>query len=363
MARAILARYISAAEDVRGTEAIMKIAVLGLGFMGSTHVNAWRQIPGAELAAVSSRDPRCLAGDFTGIRGNLDGLGGPGAKLDFTGVAKYASADDAVLDPNVEAVDICLPTNLHERIALAALGAGKHVLVEKPMALNGAAADRMIDSAECHNRILMAAQVVRFIPPYRAAADILRSRRLGAVRAATFRRRCAAPAWSTWLSDPAQSGGGVFDLLIHDIDFCLHLFGAPEALTASGFEDLAHGIDWILAQLWYPTIGVVAISGGWHHPAAFPFSMEFTIVSDGGTLEFSSASAPLAEYGADGLQHALNVPATDGYQAELEYFLNCATRGEKPLACPPEESAAAVKLAHLMLESRNRNGEKIACNL
>ena len=338
----------------------MKIAVLGLGFMGGTHVRAWRQIAGAELAAVASRDPRRLAGDFTGVQGNL---GGPGEKLDFSAVAQYASAEEAVLDSAVQAVDICLPTHLHARIALLALARGKHVLVEKPMALDGAAADRMIAAAERHGRVLMAAQVVRFIPPYCATSDILRSGRLGAVRAAIFRRRCAAPAWSAWLTDPAQSGGGVFDLLIHDIDFCLHLFGAPEAVTASGFEDLPHGVDWILAQFWYPSIGAVAISGGWHHPAAYPFSMEFTIVADNGTLEFSSAGAPLAEYGADGCPHPLHVPETDGYRAELEYFLDCAAHGVKPLACPPEESAAAVKLAHLMLESRNRNGEKIACHL
>ena len=337
----------------------MKIAVLGLGFMGSTHVNAWRQISGAELAAVASLDPRRLSGDFAGIQGNL---GGPTGKLDFSSVAKYASAEEAVLDPAVEAVDICLPTPLHERIAVLALGAGKHVLVEKPMALDGAAADRMIAAARRHARVLMAAHVVRFIPPYRAAADILRSGRLGALRAAIFRRRCAAPAWSAWLTDPAQSGGAVLDLLIHDIDFCLHVFGAPEAVTASGFEDLPHGVDWILAQFWYPSIGAVAISGGWHHPAAYPFSMEFTIVADNGTLEFNSANRPLAEYGVAGRQHPLDVPTTDGYRAELEYFLDCATRGAEPLACPPEESAAAVKLAHLMLESRNRNGEKIACN-
>ena len=342
----------------------MKIAVLGLGFMGSTHVHAWRQIPGAELAAVASRDPRRLSGDLTGIQGNLGSQGGQGEKLDFSSVAKYTSAEEAVLDPameGVEAVDICLPTHLHERIAVLALGAGKHVLVEKPMALDGAAADRMIAAAGRHGRVLMAAQVVRFIPPYRTAADILRSGRLGTVRAAIFRRRCAAPAWSAWLTDPAQSGGGVFDLLIHDIDFCLHVFGKPAAVTASGYQDLPHGVDWILAQFWYPAIGAVAVSGGWHHPAAYPFSMEFTIVADNGTLEFDSAAAPLAEYGADGREHALDVPSTDGYRAELEYFLDCATRGEEPLACPPEESAAAVKLALLMLESRNRNGEKIAC--
>jgi len=341
----------------------MKIAVIGLGFMGSTHVHAWRQIPGAELAAVASRDRQRLSGDFTGVQGNITKPGGQGQKLDFSAVAKYTSAEEAVLDPTVEAVDICLPTNLHERIAVLAIAEGKHVLVEKPMALDGAAADRMIAAAERHGRVLMAAQVVRFIPPYRAAADILRSGRLGPVRAAIFRRRCAAPAWSAWLSDPAQSGGGVFDLLIHDIDFCLHVFGKPEAVTASGYEDLPRGVDWILAQFWYPSIGAVAISGGWHHPAAYPFSMEFTIVADDGTLEFDSAGRPLVEYGADGCEHVLDVPPTDGYRAELEYFLDCVKHGEKPLACPPEESAAAVKLAHFMLESRNRNGEKMACNL
>ncbi|HTQ56015.1 MAG TPA: Gfo/Idh/MocA family oxidoreductase [Bryobacteraceae bacterium] len=336
----------------------MKIAVLGLGFMGSTHLRAWRQIPGAEIVAVASNDKRRLSGDLSGVVGNL---GGPGEVLDFSGVRKYTRADEAVRDPDVEAVDICLPTNLHERAAILALRSGKHVLVEKPMALDAASAGRMIAEAERHGRTLMAAQVVRFIPPYRTAADILRAGRLGPVRSAILRRRCAAPAWSAWLSDPAQSGGGVFDLLIHDIDFCLHAFGKPESVTASGYEDLPRGVDWIVAQFWYPSIGAVVISGGWHHPAAFPFSMEFTIVADNGTLEYSSAGAPLTEYGADGAAHPLDVPDRDGYRAELEYFLDCATRGARPAACPPEESAAAVQLAELMLASRARNGEKITC--
>jgi hypothetical protein len=79
-------------------------------------------------------------------------------------------------------------------------------------------------------------------------------------------------------------------------------------------------------------------------------------------LEFNSAGAPLAEYGDDGLLHLLNVPDADGYRAELAYFLECSAHGQKPVKCPPEESAAAVKLALLMLDSRNRNGEKIACS-
>jgi predicted dehydrogenase len=147
----------------------------------------------------------------------------------------------------------------------------------------------MIAAAKDAGRVLMAAQVVRFIPSYSVTAAMIKAKELGPIRSAIFRRRCAAPAWSQWLGEKKLSGGGVFDLLIHDIDFCLHVFGSPEAVSAVGYEDMARGIDWVTAELFYPEIGGVVISGGWHHPKAFPFSMEYTVVGDCGTVEFSSA--------------------------------------------------------------------------
>src|SRR5260370_33367954 len=101
-------------------------------------------------------------------------------------------------------------------------------------------------------------------------------RRLGKVRPAICRRRCAAPGWSAWLADPARSGGGVFDLVIHDADMALHLFGPPDAVSATGYEALAAGVDVIAATLHYPGGIGVSIIGGWHHPRSFPFSMEYT---------------------------------------------------------------------------------------
>jgi predicted dehydrogenase len=334
----------------------MKIAVFGLGFMGSTHLKALRNIPGAELVAVMSNVEKQLTGDLSEIQGNI---GGPGEKMDFSRVRKYRSVEEALRDPEIEAVDICLPTHFHAQAAIDALRAGKHVLVEKPIALTGADADWIIAEAEKAGRVVMAAQVVRFIGPYRAAASMLRSGKLGAVRAAIFRRRCAAPFWSQWLADPAQSGGGVFDLLIHDVDFCLHVFGMPTAVSATGYEDLPKGVDWILARFEYPGIGSVSVTGGWHHPKSFPFSMEFTIVTDGGTLEFHSANRPLTLYGADGSECAIEIPEADGYQSEIEYFLECAAAGRKPGFCPPEESASAVKLGRAMLASRAGGGTPV----
>jgi len=293
--------------------------------MGQTHLKALRQIPDVEIAAA-----REIA--------------------------------QVIADPAVDAVDICLPTNLHAPVAIDALQAGKHVLVEKPMALDVETSHRMIEEARKHGRVLMVAQVLRFFPAYVALGEILRSGRIGPPRSAIFRRRCGAPAWGAWLTDPKQSGGGAFDLLIHDIDLCLHLFGKPETVSATGYEALADGVDIITAELHYGGWTAV-ITGGWHHPKSYPFSMEYTVVAEIGTLEYSSLGRAPTLYRADGDIEALALREQDGYRAEIEYFLDCCRRGDSPSLCPPEESADAVALARCILEARKRNGEKIKCQL
>ena len=326
--------------------------------MGATHLKGLMNVPEAELVAVASDDERCLSGDLSGIQGNI---GGPGERMDFSGLRRYSDWRAAVEDPGAEAVDLCLPTNLHAPAAIAALRAGKHVLVEKPMALDGASADAMLEAASRSGRILMTAQVLRFMPVYRAMIEVVRSGRLGPVRAAMFRRRCAAPAWSAWLADKSSSGGGIFDLLIHDVDMCLHLFGPPQSLAAWGHEDMPKGIDILTAELYYPEIGTVTVSGGWHHPKSYPFSMEYTVVADGGTIEFSTAGRVPTLYKADGEAVTLPVANKDGYQAEIEYFVDSVRANRQPEICPSAESALAVKLTKLMVEARKLKGEKVAC--
>ena len=338
----------------------MRIAVLGLGFMGSTHLKALRSIPAAELAAVYSRDARKLSGDLSSIQGNL---GSPGENFDFSAVTRYTEIEDVLGDPKVDAIDICLPTSLHAPVAIEAMRAGKHVLVEKPMALDGDSARQMIAEAAKRRRVLMTAQVLRFFPMYEALRDAVRSGDLGAVRLAMFRRRCAAPAWSGWLADANQSGGGVFDLLIHDADMCLHLFGRPETVSATGYEALHSGVDIITAELHYAGQGTAFIAGGWHHPGAYPFSMEYTVVMDGGTIDYSSLGRAPSLYRADGSAQELPMQEKDGYRAEIEYFIDCCRAGSSPELCPAEESADAVGLTRLLLEARNRNGERIPCQL
>ncbi len=326
--------------------------------MGSTHVRALQGVRGAELHAVVSGDEGKLAGDLSSIQGNLGGLGG---QMDFSAVRKYRSLGEALCDSEIDAVDICLPTDQHAPATLAALRAGKHVLVEKPLALEGETADLMIREAENRGRVLMAGQVLRFIGSYRAAADRVKSGGLGKVCSAVFRRRCAAPAWSAWLADAARSGGGVFDLLIHDVDYCILLFGRPEAVTAFGCEDLKRGVDFIAAQLHYGGREQVLVTGGWHHSGEYPFEMEFTIMAEGGTADYSSSDRPLRLYKASGATETLEIDTRDGFEAELQYFVNCVETQAAPVLCPPRQSADAVRVMRYMLESRAKHGEKIAC--
>jgi predicted dehydrogenase len=337
----------------------MRLAVLGLGFMGSTHVAAMRGLPGVELAAVYSSDENKLAGDLTSVQGNL---GGPGERLDFSALRKYTEIEDVLADSKIDGIDICLPTYLHDTVAVEAMKAGKHVLVEKPMALDPYGADRMINAARRYKKVLMTAQVLRFFPEYTTLRAAIANGKLGRCRFATFRRRCAAPAWGGWLQDPEKSGGGVFDLLIHDVDMALFLFGKPRAVCASGYCHPALGIDCIDAQLFYDD-GVVEVAGGWHNAGAYPFSMEYTVTLDGGTVEYSSMGKPPALYGSKGGSQPLELTPCDGYSAEIAYFAECCDMGKPTLLCPAAESADAVKLMRLILESRTRNGAKMICTL
>jgi predicted dehydrogenase len=338
----------------------VRLAVLGLGFMGSTHLKALGSVRGVELAAVYSQDEKKLAGDLTSVHGNL---GGGGEKVDFSGVTRHRLLEDVLADPDVEAIDICLPTDLHEGVAVEALRAGKHVLVEKPMALDGYGVDRMLTAATRYKRTLMIAHVLRFIPAYVALQRALEGQQLGPVRFAMFRRRCAAPGWSGWLQNAGRSGGGVFDLLIHDVDMCLHLFGKPEAVSATGFVDLSAGIDCIDAQFFYQHGGVVSVTGGWHHPGAYPFSMEYTVTMQGATIDYSSNGRAPTLYRPDGSETLLDGGARDGYAAEIEYFIECCNTRHAPDLCPPRDSADAVRLMLLVLEARNRSGRKMICRL
>ncbi len=248
---------------------------------------------------------------------------------------------------------------MHESATIAALRAGKHVLVEKPMALSFESCQRMIAEAESAKRILMVAHVLRFFPAYRALQDAVDARELGPIRSAFFRRRCAQPGWSEWITDKSRTGGGAFDLLIHDVDMALRLFGRPQAISATGYEDVSAGVDAISARFYYDQLEV-EITGGWMFAGAFPFSMEYTVLGQTGLLDYNSESRPLQRYGQRQGSEPLEQFMSDGYAAEIEYFAKCCQSGEQPSLCTPASSAESVRLALATFDARTKNGERVS---
>jgi predicted dehydrogenase len=324
--------------------------------MGATHVRAWDGVRGGQVVAVQSSDERKLSGDLSSVGGNLDTTA---EFVDFSNVSKYKDFAELLGDGSVDAVDLCLPTHLHAPMAIQALRAGKHVLVEKPMALSQDEADTMLAEANRAGKVLMVAHVLRFWPAYRGLREALESGQYGSPRSALFRRRCAAPSWSRWLGDKERSGGAVLDLLIHDVDYVLQLFGHPQRVSATGHLDGAAGIDILNAVLDYGSAGpAVTITGGWHHPSGFPFSMEFTVNADSATFDFDSATGPALKLWAKGVEgQDLALPGEDGFREELQYFADCCRTGAEPSLCRPADSAAALRLAALLEIARTRRGE------
>src|SRR5579884_1562038 len=172
---------------------MVRVGIVGIGFMGMIHYLAAAKLRGARVTAICTRDPKKLAGDWRGIRGNF---GPAGTQMDLGKIKRYAKFDDLCADPDIDLIDICTPTHLHPDMARTALRAGKHVLVEKAIALTGKDADAMLQASAKAGKLLMVAHVLPFIPEFAFAAETARSGVYGRLLAGHFKRIIAQPDWS-----------------------------------------------------------------------------------------------------------------------------------------------------------------------
>src|SRR5207249_4879788 len=137
-------------------------------------------------------------------------------------------------DPDIDLIDVCNPTDLHPATAIQALRAGKHVLVEKAIALTPADADAMVRAAAEARRLLMVAHVLPFVPEFAYAAEAIRGGRHGRMLGGHFKRIISRPDWSAEIGDAARTGGPAVDLHIHDTHFIGLVCGVPKRVFSSG---------------------------------------------------------------------------------------------------------------------------------
>ncbi len=333
----------------------MRVAVLGAGFMGGTHAQAWHALPEVELTTIYAKSAARAAPLAESLgTGWTDDLG------------------SILSDAAIDVVDICLPSPLHREAAEAALVAGKHVLLEKPIALTELDARAIMATAAASDRTFMVAHVLRFWPEYLELRRRVAAGELGQPRSALATRRQAFPAWSDLFTRADLTGGAVVDMMIHDFDALNWVLGAPAAVTARGRRNQrSGGFDQVQVLIDYQTGASAIVDGGMEMPDTYPFGSRFEVLGDAGAAEYHfQAGGRSFEEGA-GLNRLTVYPAAaeaaiipveqfDPFAAEIAYFADCIRNRVAPDRVTATDALLALQVALAARSSLEANGATIA---
>jgi predicted dehydrogenase len=324
---------------------IVNVAVVGIGFMGVTHLKSYLKLSGARLAAVCDRKPISPDGDLSGIAGNF-GDSSP-LKLNMAQVKVYSKVTDLLADESVDLVDLCVPTPQHHPLCLAALQAGRHVICEKPMARTSAQCREIVAAAQKAKGFFMPAMVLRFWPEWRWLKNAIDQQTFGKVLAARFRRVCPPPNWSrdTYLKG-VDSGGALLDLHIHDTDFVQFCFGRPRAVFSTGTTRFSGMTDHVVTAYQFPGGPPVTAEASWLMAGGFGFKMEYTINFEKATADYDSArgSDALKLYEDGREPPVIPCPGPDGYELELRHMIDCIQQGKPPGVVTAADGLSAVEI-------------------
>lgn len=336
----------------------VKVGIIGLGFMGRMHLSAYRKLPGAEVVAFADTDASKRAGTATGA-GNL---GDTDFQADITSFQKiYDSGLRLIEDPEIDLVDICVPTCDHKDLFVAAVAAGKHVLCEKPMAVDPADVRAMVAAGKEARSVVMIAHCVRFWPAYVLLKECVDTRNYGECRSLILRRQGGRGLWSPWYFQAASSGGALYDLHVHDTDYVNCLFGQPLRVSSVGSRGgtTDHGVDHVVTHYHFPprTVGAVTAIGAWHQHKTWPFYMGYTAVFEDGTLDFDINRAQPVMLYTDDTARPIPVAPTDGWFEEIKYLVQCVTGGVPPDRSTIESAQVTMKI--IQAEARSIGSGKV----
>ena len=266
---------------------MIRIGIIGLGFMGYTHFEGARDLRGGKVTAFATRDPKKLAGDWTSIQGNF---GPPGGHIDVSDLKCCPDYRQLLADPDIDLIDICLPTDQHFAVVMEAIRAGKPVLVEKPISVDLQQAEQMVAEAAAHKVPLMVAHVLPFFPEFRFAAEAIQNKTYGKLLAAHFKRVICRPNWSGDMSDFRKLGGWGIDLHVHDNHFIAHACGRPQGVFSTGL--LQDGlVNHVHTSYIYGPDGpaVTSVSGG-IAAGGLQFAHGFELYFENATLLFDAGT-------------------------------------------------------------------------
>lgn len=300
------------------------VAVIGAGFWGKNHARVFKELDETELIAVCDIDAekaKNLAKQFS--------------------VETYTSVGKMLGRADIEAVTICTWSTSLAKEALKALKAGKHVLVEKPMAANSKQAEKLLKTAEKEGLHLTVGFLMRFIPGIQYIKESIEKRTIGELVCATAKR---VSQWPERIGDV----GVVKDLAIHDIDMMRYLFGGdPVAVYAKTgnmkhkkFEDYAH------IMLTFEGGKNAFIESNW----LTPYKTRVLVVT--GSEAIAKIDYITQELMIENAKETIQprLPWQEPLKLELRHFVNCILGKEKPLVTGMD-GFKAIKIAEAALKS------------
>jgi predicted dehydrogenase len=307
---------------------MIKIGLIGAGFMGGMHGACYEALLGKEdfmVTAVADRD--------------VEKAGKIAKKF---GAKVFASGEELLEDADVNTVDICLPTYLHTSHALKTMGKGYNVLIEKPVCLHEGEAWQLLEMKKKTGVKVMVGQCIRFWDEYVYLKELIDQKTYGQLISAVFKRISPKPGWSWegWILDSSKSGSAVLDLHIHDVDYVRYIMGMPDTIK-SEITCIDGDNEHAFALYGYKD-AVVSIEGGWNYPSGFPFEMEYRVNFEKGTAVFNSNRNPslwIYEDSGKVIQPEIeksfeseseglggNISSLGGYYNEIKYFLECLSK-------------------------------------
>lgn len=327
---------------------MFKLALIGSGYIAQNHLEAIKKIEDVKLVAIIARNAE---------KGN--------AVAQKYGCSFYTSLDAAKEAVGIDIVDICTPTDLHEKFVTEAAQMKCHVLCEKPVTFTVESFDRMVKVCRENGVRFMVAQVARWWPEFMTMKKYLEEGKLGDLHMIYEKRICQHPTWTTWHRDPKKSGGGLYDLNIHDIDYLYSIFGKPKTVYATGWKSSTGCWNHVCTSLIWES-GVKAVvetslemTGNW------PFSIEFRATGDKGTLNYALTAGVNINDGERGSNlnwypagdehiYPIQVEQTDMFEGEIREFIN-AIKENREASVTLEQNRGVLEIVQASIRSLENN--------
>jgi predicted dehydrogenase len=326
---------------------MINVAIIGFGFMGITHAINIQRNKRLNLAAIITRDVDGIAAKLNQQAGNFSG-----GQIDAGAILQipaYKSLRQCVKSQKIDAVHICVHTDLHFEIAKEAIEMGLHVFLEKPMTLRINDGTLLIAFAKQQNIKLMVGHVVRFMPAYEKLKDWIDIKTFGALKFVSLTRFTGLPSWGQWKEKQhnfGSSGGALFDLVVHDIDFLQSALGPPEKIEAITYPGLLSMHDFVSAHWSYRGIKA-KIEGGNIFHSTYPFQAGYMARFDDATVVYSTLKPANIEIcSGEKIELVPAGDANDGFYNEIDYFAMCIENDLEPIKCTPASALQTIRLCY-----------------